>query len=175
MFGKTRKSKAPGGKRAPSPAMIVAAIAVILAMAGTAIAGPDALSKITNAKVKSIATKQINKAAPNLNVNSAKTADTAKVADTAKIAGNIFSANVKADGSLLGSVPGGATSSKTATGTYNVSFGRPVAGCTISASAGSSAGINFGIVSAGVQDPNTILVFTRTGPMSFRTSRFTRR
>ena len=65
--------------RGPSPALIVAAIALIFAIAGTAIAGPDAISnKITKAKVKKIAKKQANKVLDSressLNVNSAKTA-----------------------------------------------------------------------------------------------------
>jgi hypothetical protein len=56
----------------PSPAMVLAAIALILAMAGTAIAGPSAISsKITKSKVKQISKKQINKAAPGLSVNNA--------------------------------------------------------------------------------------------------------
>lgn len=46
----------------PSPAMLVAAIALVFAMAGTAIAGPDAASSaITKKKVKKIAKKQANK------------------------------------------------------------------------------------------------------------------
>jgi hypothetical protein len=79
--------------RRPSPAMVLAAIALILAMAGTAIAGPDAISnKITKSKVKKIAKKQagkvVNKREPGLNVNSAKTADTATTATTAATAIN---------------------------------------------------------------------------------------
>ena len=67
----------------PRPAVIVAAIALVFALAGTAIAGPDALTnKITKSKVKSIAAKQANKVLDSressLNVNSAKTADSAK-------------------------------------------------------------------------------------------------
>lgn len=66
----------------PSPAMVLAALALVFAMVGTAVAGPDAMSsKITKSKVKKIATKQANKAIdqaePGLNVNSAKTADNA--------------------------------------------------------------------------------------------------
>jgi hypothetical protein len=55
----------------PSPAMIVAALALVLAMAGTAIAGPGAVDKITKSKVRSIADKEINKKAPGLSVDNA--------------------------------------------------------------------------------------------------------
>jgi hypothetical protein len=41
--------------------MVVAAIAVLFALVGTAIAGPDALTKLTTSKVKKIAKKQANK------------------------------------------------------------------------------------------------------------------
>jgi len=48
--------------RRPSPAMIVAVIALSGALAGTAIAGPDAItSALTKSKVKKIAAKQAKK------------------------------------------------------------------------------------------------------------------
>jgi hypothetical protein len=60
----------------PSPALVLAALALVFAMVGTAVAGPDAISdKITKPKVKKIAKKQANKAiaaaAPELAVASA--------------------------------------------------------------------------------------------------------
>jgi hypothetical protein len=51
----------------PSPAIIVAIVALVAALAGTAVAGPGAdtsAKKVTKAKVKKIANKQINKALP---------------------------------------------------------------------------------------------------------------
>jgi hypothetical protein len=60
----------------PSPALVLAALALVFAMVGTAIAGPDAISdKITKSKVKKISKKQINKAAPDLSVASADSAN----------------------------------------------------------------------------------------------------
>ena len=77
----------------PSPAIVLAVIALVFAMAGSAIAGTDALSsKITKSKVKKIAKKQINKAAPGLDVKSAKTADKATNADNATNAANAANA-----------------------------------------------------------------------------------
>ena len=46
----------------PSPAMVVACVALSLALAGSAVAGTDALNKaVTKSKVKKIAKKQANK------------------------------------------------------------------------------------------------------------------
>ena len=63
----------------PSPAIVVAVLALVFAMVGSAVAGTDGLSsKITKSKVKQIAkkqaNKQINKKAPGLAVDSANTA-----------------------------------------------------------------------------------------------------
>ena len=69
----------------PSPAMIVAMVALCFALVGTAVA-QDPVGKITKAKVKSIAKKQINKAAPGLSVAKAVDADKAKEAEKAKTA-----------------------------------------------------------------------------------------
>jgi hypothetical protein len=66
-----------------SPTIIVAALALVAALAGTALAGPDAdTSAINKKKVKKIAKKQINKLAPGLSVASAQTANTASSAAT---------------------------------------------------------------------------------------------
>lgn len=63
----------------PSPAIIVAALALVLALAGTAIAAPDFAAKpVSKNQAKNIANKQIKKKAPGLSVNHANTADTAK-------------------------------------------------------------------------------------------------
>lgn len=49
----------------PSPAIIVAVVALVAALAGTAIAGPSAESSaITKKKVKKVAKKQVNKRFP---------------------------------------------------------------------------------------------------------------
>jgi hypothetical protein len=75
--------------RQPSPALIVAVLALVAALAGTAVAGPDAsTSAISKKKVKSIATKQINKLAPGLSVAHADTATSATTADSAAQAEN---------------------------------------------------------------------------------------
>jgi hypothetical protein len=75
--------------RRPSPTMIVAGVALIVALAGTAIAAPTAIKSVLDKKekkqVKNIANKRITKRAPNLSVASAKTAANA---DNATTAGN---------------------------------------------------------------------------------------
>jgi hypothetical protein len=60
----------------PSPAILVAAIALTLAVAGTSIAA-DPLAKLTKAKVRSIANKEIDQRAPGLSVDEATFAITA--------------------------------------------------------------------------------------------------
>lgn len=92
-------------------------------------------------------------AAPNLNVGSA---------DKAKIAGNILSANVLGDGTMLGSIPGGASSNTVATGDYRVGFGRSITGCTISAWAAKNTGPNLGFVAVGVAPDGRLQVFTHS-------------
>jgi hypothetical protein len=63
-------------RRLPSPAILVAAIALTLALAGTSIAA-DPLAKLTKAKVRKIANKEIDKRAPGLSVDEATFAITA--------------------------------------------------------------------------------------------------
>jgi hypothetical protein len=75
-------------KRArPSPALIVAVVALVAALAGTAVASdPLATSsakKVTKKKVKKIADRRINKLAPGLSVANAETAQNAETAETA--------------------------------------------------------------------------------------------
>lgn len=49
----------------PSPALVVAVVALVAALAGTAVAGPSANSSaVTKSKVKTIANKQISKQLP---------------------------------------------------------------------------------------------------------------
>jgi hypothetical protein len=72
--------------RRPSPALIIAVLALVAALAGTALAGSGSGgSGLTNNQVKRIAAKQITKRAPTLSVASATTAN---AADTAAHATN---------------------------------------------------------------------------------------
>jgi hypothetical protein len=68
----------------PSPAIVVAVLALVAALAGTAAAGPDtSISAVTKAKVKRIAGKEIEKKAPGLSVAHAASADSATNATSA--------------------------------------------------------------------------------------------
>jgi hypothetical protein len=76
----------------PSPAIIVAALALVAALAGTAVAGPQATSSAINKKkVKKIAKKQavtqINELAPGLSVANAANADNSDNSDNASALG----------------------------------------------------------------------------------------
>jgi hypothetical protein len=86
----------------PSPAMIVAVLALVFAMVGSAVAGTDGLSsKITKSKVKKIAKKQANKVLDgrqgDLSVAKAKEADHATTAGTASSAEHANSADIATD------------------------------------------------------------------------------
>jgi hypothetical protein len=158
-----------------SPGTVMGFMALVIALGGTAFAASghqaqDAAKKkkkshaITSATVKKIADAEIRKLAPTLSVakaNSANSATTAASADKAKIASNLYSANVTSDGTLLGSIPAGATSSRTAVGTYSVSFGRSLAGCAITTGAANNQAPRVAFAAVGVLDANTLDVFTR--------------
>jgi hypothetical protein len=78
-------------RKRPSASMVVAALALVLALAGSAIAGTDAATrKLSKAKISKIAKKQangvLNVRAASLDVNSAKTAGAAQTAQTAQSA-----------------------------------------------------------------------------------------
>jgi hypothetical protein len=70
----------------PSPAMIVAAVALTFALAGTALAGPTA-TKLSKSKVRTIANKEIDKRAPGLSVAKAEKATTATAVEANAVGG----------------------------------------------------------------------------------------
>jgi hypothetical protein len=72
----------------PQPALVVAVVALVAALAGTAVASDPVAttSAINKKKVKKIANKQIDKRAPDLSVASAESADNAATADSATTA-----------------------------------------------------------------------------------------
>jgi hypothetical protein len=77
----------------PSPALVIAVLALVAAVAGTAVAGPGATtSKLSKKKVVKIADQEINKLAPGLSVAHAESANTATRANTATNADNADSA-----------------------------------------------------------------------------------
>lgn len=142
----------------PSAGVMIGLLALVMAIGGVAVAAPVYHSKITKAMVRSIADQEIASLAHGLSVKSASTANAAKLAT------NVYSANVRADGTMLGSIPSGATSSRIGAGgpgSYIVSFGRNITGCVIS---GSAAGVapptatETPIVGVGVENATTLLV-----------------
>jgi hypothetical protein len=73
----------------PSAGLLVAVLALVAAIAGTAVAGPGATtSKLTKKKVVKIAGQEIKKLAPGLSVAHADTATSATTADSAAQAEN---------------------------------------------------------------------------------------
>jgi hypothetical protein len=113
----------------PSPAMIVACVALIAALGGTAVAAKT----ITGKKAKKIANTQITKRQGKLNVKSAKTADSATTADSAK---NVYFATVDYDDAtptVLSGTPGITGNGETIQGTPRLDFPRDMDPCSITA------------------------------------------
>ncbi len=122
-------------KSRPSPAMIVAVIALSFAVVGTAVAGTDGLErKVTKSKVKKIAKKQankvLNKRESSLNVNSAQDADQLDGQDSTAYATRLW-AVVDTAGTLIRGA--GATAVNDAGTGKAVVFDRDVTGCGASA------------------------------------------
>lgn len=140
--------KSPSAARRPSPAMIVAALALTVALGGTAIAA-DPAQKITKAKVKTIAQKQVNKLAPGLDVASAKQADEA---DTAL---NTFGVSASDSGNVTDSTIEGAKVQK-AGNTYTWTFPRSVVDCVPVVSGIFSD--EFVALQSGTANPNDVIV-----------------
>jgi hypothetical protein len=78
----------------PSSGVLVGVLALVAAVAGTAVAGPGATtSKLSKKKVAKIADQEINKLAPGLSVAHAESANTATHADNATSADQAASAD----------------------------------------------------------------------------------
>jgi hypothetical protein len=89
----------------PSPAILVAVVALVAALAGTAVAGPGAeTSKLTKAKVKLVSQKQARKVlkqeAPNLEVGSATA-----LTQLEYIQSNVVTVPAGDDGSAIATCP----------------------------------------------------------------------
>jgi len=65
-------------RAAPSPALLVAVLALVAALAGTAVAGPDATTSVSKKKTKKIANKQAKK-----QINKTLPIDSSELADGA--------------------------------------------------------------------------------------------
>ena len=112
--------------RMPSPAILVAVLALVAALAGTALAGTGATtSKLSKKKVVKIADREINKLASGLSVAHATTADTAAQAENADMLDGIDSAGFQqrcAEGAIHGSVVIDASASFSSTYTNQSGF-----------------------------------------------------
>ncbi len=121
-------------KRArPSPAIVVAVLALVAALGGSAVAEQATtagknLNKKQKKQVRKIsdkrANKQIDKAEPNLSVG-----------DSAKLDGKeLLAVSVAEDGSVISGSPGITSEAGNVTGTYNLTFPKPLGECEIVAS-----------------------------------------
>ena len=120
--------------RRPSPAMVVAIVALIAALGGTAVAG-GALNK---KKVKNISNNQITQRAPGLSVSSAKSADNSNALGGLPLRGLSQWAFVASNGASILDSSGGVTVTPIGTGRYRVNFPSSVANCAINANGAAS-------------------------------------
>jgi hypothetical protein len=122
--------------RRPSPAMVVAIVALIAALGGTAIAG----GVINKKKAKNIANNVVTQRAPGLSVASAKSADNAKNSDALgglPLRGVSMWAVLNSTGTGgVQSSSGGVTTTVLGTGRARVTFPNPVTNCAINANGG---------------------------------------
>jgi hypothetical protein len=160
--------------------MVVAIAALLVAIAGTAVAGVGTISVLNKKEKKQvrklarqIANQRITQRAANLTVKNAASADSAKVADTAKaadaasVAGNVSNqlwAVVDSEGALSRSSPGIVKSEWNSAGQYFVTADRNLSACFYVASLGgvTPGAAYLGVVSASPShaDPKTIFVGT---------------
>jgi hypothetical protein len=143
-------------RRLPSPALVIAAIALVLSIGGgtfaiAALTQHD--KKVVKKIAKKVANKQITKRAPSLSVNHANSANTANSADNASQLGGVGAngyqqtkdllfATVDVSGTTATLVSnrsrGAVGASRISTGLYNLQVNRDVSGCTWLATAGSN-------------------------------------
>lgn len=113
----------------PSPALAVAVLALVAALAGTAVAGPDATTSINKKRTKKIsrliAKKQVNKKFP---------------VENEDLANPLYSAVVAASGNLVRG-NGVSSSTRLATGLYETRFDTDLSGCSWVAQIGSPTGV----------------------------------
>jgi hypothetical protein len=133
-------------KNHASPATVIAILALIVALAGTAVAG----GVLNKKKVNKIITNR----AANLSVLSAKTADSAKKSD------NVFGATTNDAGAITASTLPGTTASKAAN-TFTITFPRSVQGCSV-VSSGLFDSESTALLS-GTGNPNAVIASTPSG------------
>ena len=122
--------------RRPSPAMVIAIVALIAALGGTAIAG----GVINKKKAKNIANNVVTQRAPGLSVSHAGSADNAANAtnagnaNTANTAKNVFFAQVDYNDTtpaVLSGSPGVAGNGEDFLGAPALTFPRNMSGCAV--------------------------------------------
>ena len=151
--------------RRPSPAMVVAMVALIAALGGTAIAG----GVLNKKKVNNI----ISNRAAGLSVLKAKSADSATnatnatSANTAGSARNVFAVSVASNGALLHATdPGITTQAHTGgSGVYGVLFPRNIDTCSFAAS-GKAGGREINSFQSGPLNRVGVLTFDSAGAAS---------
>ena len=130
--------------RRPSPAMVIAIVALIAALGGTAVGA----AFVSKKQAKKIAANQVNKLAPGLSVASAKSADNAANATNATKAANSDALGGKglrgisqwvsfgSAGNVVDQSGGITVTKLAATGRYRVNFPTSIADCLFNVTPG---------------------------------------
>jgi len=135
-------------KKHVSPATVIAMLALIVALGGTAVAG----GVLNKKKVNTI----INNRAPGLSVLKAKSADSAGAAT----ASNVFGAETGDGATLTKATLPGTTVSKGGT-SHTIHFPRPVVDCVVTGSSLFDNGA--AVIRSGTANPNDVIVTNTSG------------
>ena len=140
-----------------SPATVIAIIALIVALGGTAVAG----GVLNKKKVNNIITNRASglSVAKAQNADSAKHADSANNADQAR-ASNVFGAETNDSGNITKATLPGTTGSK-ASNTFTIHFPRPVVDCVVAGS-GLFDG-DTSVIRSGTAHPNDVIASNGSG------------
>jgi hypothetical protein len=141
-------------KKQVSPATVIAMLALIVALGGTAVAG----GVLNKKKVNTI----IDNRASGLSVLKAKSADSAGTAGTAgsATASNVFGAETGDGATLTQATLPGTTVSK-ASNSHTIHFPRPVVGCVVTGTGLFDGGT--AVVRSGTGNPNDVIASNPSG------------
>lgn len=169
------------GTRLPSPAIVIAVLALVAAVVGTAVAGSSAPERaVSKGKVKKIANKQIDKRLPLASADLADGAvSSAKIADgavsSAKIGGDAVTATKIADNAVgTSDVDGTLNSGDIADGSLQATdLGLVATGSVDAGNIPAHTCANFAILAlAGADDGDLILVIPTGGGSGVPTPNF---
>jgi hypothetical protein len=161
------------GRGRPSPAMVVAFIALLAALSGTAVALPGRGSvRADDLRTGSVGKRAIRNGSVGKGEARARSVGISELRDgavtTAKLEHPIYSARVASDGALVRGV-GATSATRVSAGSYRVAFEQDVSGCSYQVTPGN---VNQNLTAqAGLDgaDNRRVFVSLRSAPNGVRT------